>query len=216
MPETAQSDPGLAVCLAWQPFGSRAGLSVLFQLDERLAAAVAQAREPMLAQVRLAWWRERLSEIASNPASGEPLLARVSETWGPSGGRLAALVDGWEHLVGEPSLSTEDMTAFATGRAEALRAFANHAGAGADADAAASIGRAWAFADLAVRASDEAERKMARSLGSAETVALPRSRRLRGVAVLGGLSARALLRGEPIMEGRGAAAAAMRLGLFGR
>jgi hypothetical protein len=39
---------------------------------------------------------------------------------------------------------------------------------------------------------------------------------LRGIAVLRGLSRRALDRGEPLMEGRGGAVAAMRLGLFGR
>lgn len=216
MDAAQQLDPTLAVALAWQPVATRPALACVFELDRRLAAVVAQAREPALAQIRLAWWRDRLADAPASAGLGEPLLATLSEHWGEDAGRLRVLVDGWEHLLGEAPLPAEDMAAFAAGRAEALAALADLAAPVERDPAAYATGQAWAFADLAWRSSDERERRLARSLGLSNAAPPPRSRALRGIAVLGGLANRALRRGEPPMHGRAAALLAIRLGMFGR
>lgn len=207
-------DPVTEVALAWQPPSSRPALATLFALDRRLASVIARAREPMLAQMRLAWWRERLAEAPAQRPAGEPLLADLNSYWGEASGRLSQLVDGWEHLLGEAPLPDEALEGFAAGRGAALASFAALFDP-PQMEAAASAGRCWAFADLSGRTSHAQERERALELGRQEPSIRLAGRALRGVAVLGGLSRRALCRGEPLMAGRGAAVTAIRLGMFG-
>ena len=210
-----RTDPAIAIALAWQPRESRPALAALFDLDRRLAGVVARAKEPLLAQMRLAWWRDQLAETLGASQTGEPLLAQIAARWGQSAESLRALVDGWENLIGEAPLSSAAIAGFAAGRGHAFAAFATLAGA-VETDAAAQAGRCWAFADLCARNTDARERDIARTLGREIELAPLRSRALRGLAVIGGLSRRALIRGEPPMHGRAAALAAMRLGMLGR
>ena len=214
--EPLNVDPVTEIALSWQPPATRRALAALFALDRRLASVISRAREPLLAQMRLAWWRDRLSEEPNARPFGEPLLGELSEQFGSHGANLAPLIDGWEHLLGEAPLERSAIEAFAFGRGQALAALARLTGAGSEAEAATSAGRQWAFAGLAWRSSNAEERALAASLAMQESYTSPRSRALRGVAVLGGLAHRALTRGEPMLHGRGAALTAMRLGLFGR
>jgi phytoene synthase len=216
MSEAPKLDPAETISLAWQPRATRLVLASLFALDRRVAGVVSRAREPMLAQVRLAWWRERLSDALANANAGEPLITELAACWGHHARGLHHVVDGWEALLGDAPLDEAALNAFADGRGRALAAFAEVAGPAEEGAAALVAGRTWAFADLATRSSHAGERTLARSLGRDEPDLRIGSRSLRGIAVLGGLSRRALDRGEPLMEGRGGAVAAMRLGLFGR
>jgi phytoene synthase len=208
------SDPALGLALAWQPRATRPALAALFALDQRLGSVVARAREPLLAQMRLAWWRDQLGSGAGAVA-GEPLLAEIAGRWGERARHLAVLPDGWEHLLGDAPLAAEAVDAFATAKGEALAAFADLAGASSDRDSARAAGRRWALADFGWRASHSHERESALTLGRQVSSPPVRSPQLRGVAVLGGLARRALGRGEPLMHGRGAILHAMRLGMFG-
>jgi phytoene synthase len=208
------SDPALGLALAWQPRATRPALAALFALDQRLGSVVARAREPLLAQMRLAWWRDQLGSGAEAVA-GEPLLAEIAGRWGERARHLAVLPDGWEHLLGDAPLAAEAVDAFATAKGEALAAFADPAGASSDRDSARAAGRRWALADFGWRASHSHERESALTLGRQVSSPPVRSPQLRGVAVLGGLARRALGRGEPLMHGRGAILHAMRLGMFG-
>ncbi len=190
-------DPALAVALAWQPRSTRPALAALFNIDRRLSVAIAQANEPMLAQMRLAWWRDRLAEPAAARPKGEPLLAEIGEHWGERGADLAPLVDGWEQWLLE-----ESAEGLGEGRGQALAAFARLAGASHDTPSAMAAGRNWAIAQTGRGKApvDQPDR-------------LPKS--LRGIAVLDGLARRAIARGEPMMHGRSGALAAIRLGMFG-
>jgi phytoene synthase len=212
--ELKPSDPVLGLALAWQPRATRPALAALFALDQRLAGVVARAREPLLAQMRLAWWRDQLGSGAE-PVAGEPLLAEIAAHWVERTPHLAVLADGWENLLGDAPLAADAIDAFASARGEALAAFADLAGASPDRDSALAAGRRWALADFAWQASDPDERERALALGKEVPLAPVRTSRLRGVAVLGGLARRALERGEPLLSGRGAVLRAMRLGMFG-
>ncbi|MGX7952579.1 hypothetical protein ACWPM1_08430 [Tsuneonella sp. HG249] len=180
-----------------------------------LARTIRRAREPLLAQMRLAWWRERLAEDPKSWPNGEPVLAMLGRHWGESSTGLLQLVDGWEELLGDAPLLESAIQRFAAGRGNALEAFAKGAAQGT-AGAAQVAGRRWALADLSFRSLDVEERQAAVVLGRAlpSPVTLPRT--LRGIAVLDGLAHRALVRNEPILTGRAAALLAMRLGMLGR
>lgn len=204
----------LAVISAWQPARTRDALTALFSLDTLLRGTIARAREPILAQMRLAWWRERLREPADRRPIGEPLIEAIGRTWSGAEEGLVRLIDGWEALLAAAPLGRETISVFADGRGQAISGFARlcgNVGTGA-----VFAGRRWALAEFATGSRHPSDRaaaiEIARKLP--ETPILPRS--LRGVAVLNALAARALDRGEPMLAGRGAALVAMRVGMFGR
>jgi len=168
----------------------------------------------MLAQLKLAWWRDRLSADPASWPKGEPLLARLA-VWENAACGLLPLVDGWEALLDEQPLSTAALTAFAEGRADAMAALAGRLGA--DRDAARRTGRRWALADLALRAGPEPDGVVARRLLAEALPASAVGRAMRPLALMAGLSERAVRRGEgEALAGPSALFAALRLGLVGR
>lgn len=193
--------PPQRLALAYAPARAKADWETLLLLDARLASVVRGAREPMLAQIRLAWWRERLAEDTAVWPRGEPLLARLAG-WGKAARGLSALVDGWEVLLGEGTL---DPGAFAAGRVGAVAALAEHLRADMTIGAE-NAARGWALADLAGHLGDAEERAVA--LAASAAVEHGRvGRELRPVAVL-----RAAASGS----GLAAMLGAMRVGIFGR
>lgn len=203
------------LALSYAPARSRGPTAAVLVLDARLARIVGQRREPILAQMRLAWWRERLAGDPSQRGLGDPLLALLTD-WQEIRDGLAALVDGWEALLAEPPLPDAAAVAFAHGRAQAFAALARQLGEEAHAGAAAKACAAWALAELAAKTHDPEEAASIRALaGQADwnRVALPRA--LRPLAVLHGLAARKKGCG-PLLAGPGDGFAALRLGLLGR
>jgi phytoene synthase len=76
---------------------ARPGLVALLALDAELAQLVATTTEPLLGEIRLAWWRDRLIELDTQPAPAQPLLQALQARTLPrlSGSDLAGLEDGW-------------------------------------------------------------------------------------------------------------------------
>lgn len=203
------------LALAYASRTSRDCLLAVLALDARLAGIVRMAREPLLAQARLAWWRDR---FASEPAAwpdGEPLLALLRES-GIDPAALRGLVDGWEHLLVGAVLSPADIDALLAARTAALLA-AGTVVTGSSVDGLDRLARCWALADLASRLSDLAEREMALAAvveWNWRTATLPRA--LRPIAILGGLAVRARNDlGQPLLKGPASAFAALRIGLLG-
>lgn len=80
------------------PLAERAAMEALWRLEAKLFAIVIQRREVMLAQIKLAWWRDRLGQLAKEPSAlprGEPLLSELAQSWAGNA-QVAALVDGYE------------------------------------------------------------------------------------------------------------------------
>lgn len=203
--------PVQRLALAYAPARARPAWLALLALDARLGQLLRVQREPILTQIRLAWWRDRLAEDAANWPGGEPLLAALS-SWQGQHGRLGALVDGWEMLLGEAPLPVATLEAFVAGRADAMRALAPVVGCTDAAAAAQRAGKGWAIADLAAHLSHPDERASARSLADAHDWQRPRlPRALRPLVVLHGL-------GERHLRDAGAISAfwvALRLGVLG-
>jgi len=179
----------------------------LLALDARLGGVVRSAREPMLAQLKLAWWRDRLSGDPAGWPTGEPLLARLAG-WGPAARELVALVDGWEALLGDTAIEE-----FPRGRAAAMSVLAGRFGA--DRASAEAAGRRWGLAELALHRGEPAERAEAARVSHGLQARLGRA--MRPLAVLAGLAERAVQRGEnEALSGPGALVTAVRIGVFGR
>jgi len=195
--------PLARLALAYAPASAREHWLTLLALDARLEKIVRTAREPMLAQLKLAWWRDRLSADPAGWPKGEPLLARLAGWSDPAAlVALVALVDGWEELLGEPPV---DAAAFAAGRAAAATALARELGA--DGVGVGPASRAWAFADLVLAGEGLTPEVPPRGL--------PRA--MRPLAVLAGVTLGAARKGRAdALYTPGAWLTAVRIGLFGR
>ncbi|HWW59107.1 MAG TPA: hypothetical protein VN047_19590 [Sphingopyxis sp.] len=91
-------DPRVMVAV---PQARRAAMAALWGLAARLTRLLLDAREPLIGQIKLAWWRDMMVLVASDPASlpkGEPLLAELQASWVGQGG-LDALVDAAEAML---------------------------------------------------------------------------------------------------------------------
>jgi phytoene synthase len=76
----------------------------LFGIDDAFREVVTSSTQPALGAIRLAWWREALERLDSNPPPPEPRLQTVTAellSQGISGLMLAGLEDGWAALLEE-------------------------------------------------------------------------------------------------------------------
>lgn len=199
--------PPWRLALAYAPRATRDRWLTLLALDVRLAGVVSSAREPILAQMRLAWWRDRLRDRVEAWPKGEPLLAALA-CWDGGHGALIPLVDGWEALLGEAPLAAEALMQLAEGRAAACQALA---------PAAPQVGRmarGWALADLLAHIGHPEERAAVSAAIAAHDwrgARLPRG--CRPLALLHGIAARS--QGDPEKMQQIGLFTLMRLGLIG-
>ena len=200
------------LALTYASARARAPTLALLSLDARLGAFLRVRREPIAAQLRLAWWRDTLARPVADWPRGEPVLDSLRGWRDPSG--LAELAVGWEALLAE-TLTPAAIAEFANGRARAFGVLAREleVQAGSDAELAARI---WALGDLAANLSDGNERALVVEQGRA--LVPPRlPAPLRPLAVLAGLGAAALRKGcAPLLSGPGSMLLALRIGLSGR
>ncbi len=204
------------LALVYAPAPAREPTLALLALDARLATLIRRSSEPMLAQLRLAWWRESVRQDPAEWPRGEPILAAL-RSWGAASASVEPLVDAWEALTAPAPLGAEAMQAFAAGRGGAAAALARALGRDAEAAATDQLGRIWGLEDLAMRLGRDDERATARSLAEALPGRLPRvSRPLRPLRVLAGLSRRRRVAGsEEGAASPGALIEALKLGLLG-
>lgn len=149
-------DPDRILALAYAPADRREALAALFRLDETLGQTLRGARDPLLAQMRLTWWHEALSDLGDGPAPANPALAAlIGAGIVPSlvlGSRLAAMVEGWEALLEEPA-DAAALDRYASERGGVLFGI-GAAILGGDHEALAAAGAGWALADLARHSSE--------------------------------------------------------------
>lgn len=208
------STPALKLALASASPAMRGVFASLFALDDRLRKAVASVSEPMLGQIRLAWWRDEL-ERTIEAAAADPLLGDLRAAFGKSTTLLAELVDGWEAVLAAESVEAR-CESFAAGRAGAFALVAKLTDAGAHAAEARRAGRLWAWADLANGLGGQNSAEVAAPINiDSSPLSLPR--RLRPIAIIGGLARRSLRNpGTPLLGDRLSPLVALRLGLLGR
>lgn len=121
---------------------ARPALVALLALDAELAHVVAATTEPLLGEIKLAWWRDRLTELDHGPAPAQPLLQALQSRVLPrlSGADLAALEERWLCLLGSDGLPAAHVNGGATLFRLAARLL------GGDVAEADQLGRAWMMA----------------------------------------------------------------------
>ena len=201
--------PDRRLALSYAPRASRGLFLGLYALDARLEAIVRSAREPVLAQLKLAWWRDRLAASPAQRPRGEPVLAGL-ELWGNESGALSALVDAWEHQLGDDPQSKDSISAFAQARAGACAALARLTGA--DPAMAGWAGHAWGLLDIAALQGPSANLRAVADIADWRSPALPRS--LRPLLIHFGLAKRSNNRNFAAGDARDLLLA-VRLGLLG-
>lgn len=101
---TADRERFLGALFAPEP--ARRGLLALLAFDHELARTRTVTREPMLARIRLEWWREAVAEAAgSGQPRAQPLVESLSEIarrHGLGAERLTALIDAREEEIDGP------------------------------------------------------------------------------------------------------------------
>jgi len=108
-----------ALALWLVPRRVRPKLQAVFALDRRLQHVAHSAREPLLAQIKLAWWREQLTALDTGVVSAEPQIQALFLILSPTltGTMLSGLTDD----VIRAQALTDVMTALCGSQPKALR-----------------------------------------------------------------------------------------------
>jgi len=143
-------DPDRKLALAYVPAAARAAVEALWRLDASLAAVLATGTQPLITQMRLAWWREALEKLDSAAPPAEPVLQALAAHVLPvvSGAELAAMEEGWLILLSDEALGADELARYAALRGGLLFDYGARLLGGADFPVA-QAGEAWALADLA-------------------------------------------------------------------
>jgi 15-cis-phytoene synthase len=197
-------DADRAFALAQIPQDKRAAVGALWRLDAALAAVLAGGREPMISQIKLAWWRESLEKLDRERPPAEPMLEEVASNLIPavSGSELAEMEQAWLVLLGPAPLTATDLSDYASRGRRMFRYSARLLGGELGAEQEQG-GEGWALVDLA-RHSSKADAEAA--LAAARTRLKPAfwPRPLRPLGMLAALATRDVERGLDRLEPHGA------------
>lgn len=147
MRNTEEMTPPTNLAIAYAPLRVRSAFALLLQVDNRLANILRSSREPIIGQIKMAWWREAFGQEPHQRPKGEPLLKALTEIddFIPYTA-LEALVLGWEILLGSERWNQEDIDRHTDLRTEAIfQTFAHWTGSEQD---IRPIGRLWALETL--------------------------------------------------------------------
>lgn len=117
IPAPEELDPEEQLALVYAPATDGARLTLLLAFDHRMNGILRSASEPMLAQIRLAWWREQLDALDAGKAPpAEPLLERIA-VQPDSRAAIRSLIDHWDDILLDPEQLAEQAD---KGRAEII------------------------------------------------------------------------------------------------
>lgn len=168
---TMVENPWRDLAFSYAPDHARGALDALFALDAALGDVLRTTREPIVGQMRLAWWREALQRLDATPPPGEPVLQALAAAvlpLGVAGAALAELANGWEPLLGDVDAAAIDDHARLRGRA--LFEMAARITDATPSDPVAAAGEGWALADLADNLSDRVRAERTRERAAAALV----------------------------------------------
>lgn len=139
--ETGLSPPQ-RLAIVYAPKALQPLLSLLLEFDARFADIVARSTEPLIGQMKLAWWRDAIAARAGARPKGEPLMAQLDAVSGMElAPALSQLVDAWELL-----LIGDDIEGFAKIRGQAV--FTTYAKWTDSTVDVAKLGATWAAASI--------------------------------------------------------------------
>jgi len=156
----ADRDRFLAALFAPEP--ARGGLLALLAFDHELARTRTVTREPMLARIRLEWWREAVAEAAGEgKPRAQPVVEALSETvrrHSLAAARMVDLIDAREEEIEGP------LDVLRAGHALAdLQLAVLDVADGTTREAARAVGAAWLMGEGPERDALLAEARMRRA-----------------------------------------------------
>lgn len=96
----------------WAPAAARPAMLAIHAYDLEQQRVIAEVRDPLLAEIRLAWWRERLADLhAGKEAPPQPLLQALAGVKGVDLVALSAIEDGLLPLLSDGPLDVGAMAA---------------------------------------------------------------------------------------------------------
>ncbi len=173
--------PPKRLALAYARADLQRGFGLLLALDDRIELIFRKAGEPLIAQMRLAWWNDVISKPARERPVGEPLLAILAtvEEDNPTLNITTAmlkLVKAWDFLLAHSQWSADVLHEYAAARSSAIFGWYAVAAGSSENDTALlhNIGIKWALCDLLGRCRNEDEFQSVK----AEQVHFPQKRRI--------------------------------------
>ncbi len=154
------ADAERALAVQYAPATRRPDVMALWELDARLGRIVSSAREPALAEIKLAWWEERLRALRDDAVPPEPLLQALVSASEIDVSDLAGIAEGWRALFAD-SLSPDVLRRHSGLRGRSLARAVAAALAGRVAEPMLLASEGYALADLAATRADDAERRAA-------------------------------------------------------
>jgi phytoene synthase len=141
-----KADPDRFFCTLFAPAAKREILALLYLFNNELARAREVASEPLLALIRLNWWREVVSGLPKHHEIATPLAQALNEGLLPRQALLDLITA--REIEAEPEIP--DFAAFmeyARGTAGRLARIAGNV-LGADSDAVEDLGTAYGIAGI--------------------------------------------------------------------
>lgn len=161
----------LDLALTYIPNSTRALVAALFAVDSALGNVVRTTSEPMIGQIRLAWWRERMAEIDDGIVAVEPRLQALAEAIAASplsGTMIAPLADFWVPVLDPFPWDDGEVQGWIARRGAELFGWAaiivDPGCSAEDLRIAAVAGAYWAGMDVARHISDPDEREILRDV----------------------------------------------------
>jgi phytoene synthase len=207
----SELDPDRALALTYVPAARREALRALWRLDAALGAVLAGGREPLISQIKLAWWRDSLEKLDHSKPPAEPVLEAVAThvlPSGVSGSALSEMEAGWTTLLSQEPLTPGEIHDYATARGGLLFRYAGLIMGATTTAEMERGGEGWALVDLARHSNPaDAEAALAAArerFAEAEKLRWPSA--LRPLGMLARLASRDALRPLAELEPHGAPA----------
>jgi 15-cis-phytoene synthase len=143
-------DPAKRLALTYAKDDSRAVLTTLLMFDLRVSQIMSKVSEPLIGQMRMAWWRDALMKPAQDRPKGEPLFQELASLQHNIAPPLIHLVDAWSALLAAEEWNNDVLAQYAYNRSQGI--FGGFAGVlGIPDDMRTkliNIGERWALVDL--------------------------------------------------------------------
>ncbi len=170
--------PPQRLAVAYARADLRPALALLLAFDARLADVVGGSSEPMIAQMKLAWWYDAIAREKTSRPNGEPMLQALSAIGLPLlDDAMTQLLDAWSVLLAHDDWSRPIIADFAATRSKAV--FGTYSTWIESDHDIGQTAETWAVADLQRRFGDRAG-------VASHTMALPllNKRALRPLSIL--------------------------------
>lgn len=112
--------PSKSLVLTYAKGELRRALTLLLALDLRLGQIVAKSTEPLIGQMRMAWWRDALLKPVDQRPRGEPILQDLASLSHDITYGMIRVVDAWGGLLAHEQWTQDVLAAFAGDRSAGI------------------------------------------------------------------------------------------------